>query len=156
MSGQDEAEGAGGRVIVRRMGGAPPDVPLGALARTVARAMGALELPEGARCAVVLAGDELLHALNRRYRGIDAPTDVLSFPAGESDRGVDEGPDLGDILISVAYAARSATAHGRTRDEELALLAIHGLLHLAGHDDADEAGAEAMRAEERRLGVRRD
>lgn len=158
MSSLPEDAAESDRVVVRRLDDAPPDVPLRALAAAVERAMTGLALPAHARCAVVLAGDERLRALNLRYRGIDAPTDVLSFrtdDAGAPGPG-DEGADLGDVIISVDYAARSAAGEGRPRDDELALLAVHGLLHLIGHDDADEAGAAAMRAEERRLGVRRD
>lgn len=168
MIGVDDRSAAGAeRVTVHRRIEAPDDVPLAELAATVERAMRSLPLPEGAHLALVLAGDGFLRALNRRYRGIDAPTDVLSFPAGDASRGLAgagsaAGPfagddaHLGDVIISVAYAARSAARQGRPRDAELALLAVHGLLHLIGHDDADEAGAEAMRALERQLGVRDD
>ncbi|MEO8082730.1 MAG: rRNA maturation RNase YbeY [Ardenticatenales bacterium] len=140
------------------------DQTAGALARLVeaaveamAGAMDGLAVDPAAEVSLVFADDEYLQALNRAYRGYDKPTDVLSFRA-EADGwpGVaEDGPLLGDIVISLAYAARSAAARGAPVVDELRLLAVHGLLHLLGHDDADEEGTARMRAEEVRLGVRR-
>lgn len=93
--------------------------------------------------SLVVAGDDLLHQLNREYRGIDGPTDVLSFPArGEEDAPIHfvtapEALDfLGDVVISLPYAARQAQAAGHPTTRELRLLAIHGALHLLGYDHA--------------------
>lgn len=147
------------RVAVQTLDDVADDVPLAALVATVERAMRALPIHEDARFSLVLTGDERLHELNRRYRGIDAPTDVLSFRTDDDAGGPidgEDGPYLGDVIISVAYATRSAAHQGRGRDDELALLAVHGLLHLIGHDDADDAGAATMRKIERALGVRAD
>lgn len=81
---------------------------------------------------LVLAGDDAVRRLNRTFRGKDKPTDVLSFPLGET------GPDgkhyLGDIVIAVPVAGRQARAKGHSLDRELRLLAIHGYLHLLGYD----------------------
>lgn len=120
------------------------------------RAMDRLEVAPAAEVSLVLADDAYLHDLNRAYRGYDKPTDVLSFRAAADDwpGAGDDGPVLGDIVISLAYAARSAAARGAKVVDELRLLAVHGLLHLLGHDDADDVGADAMRREEVRLGVR--
>ena len=93
----------------------------------------------------MLTDDDTVRALNKRWRGIDAATDVLSFP--EDPRG----PVLGDVVISVETAARQAAARHRGLDEEVARLVIHGLLHILGHDHEDEADAKVMRAEQRRL-----
>jgi probable rRNA maturation factor len=89
---------------------------------------------------IVLTDDARIQELNRDYLGIDAPTDVLSFPASEMDGSeIDPetgSPYLGDILISVPYAARSAAKAGHPLEEEVQLLVVHGVLHLLGHDHA--------------------
>ncbi len=85
---------------------------------------------------IVLTDDDQLRQLNRDYLGIDDVTDVLSFPASESD------PDtgtvyLGDILISLPRARQQALDAGHTLGQELQLLVVHGVLHLLGYDHAD-------------------
>jgi probable rRNA maturation factor len=85
---------------------------------------------------IVLTDDAQMHELNRDYLGIDAPTDVLSFPASETD------PEnarryLGDILISVQRANEQARAAGHALAAEVQLLAVHGTLHLLGYDHAE-------------------
>lgn len=85
--------------------------------------------------SVVLTDSRKLRTLNRDYLGIDAPTDVLSFPASESDPQTG-ARYLGDILISVPYAARGARKAGHPLEAELQLLVVHGVLHLLGHDHA--------------------
>jgi probable rRNA maturation factor len=85
---------------------------------------------------IVLTDDAQLHELNREYLGVDAPTDVLSFPADEEDpeTGV---PYLGDILISIPRATLQAEAAGHPVEAEVQLLVVHGTLHLLGHDHAE-------------------
>lgn len=107
-------------------------------------------LRQAARClrvrgevALVLGGDRLMRRLNRRYRGQDRPTDVLSFPGGA------DGAGLGDIVISVETAERNARAGKRTLGQELDVLALHGLLHVLGHDHETDDGQ--MERLERRL-----
>ena len=85
--------------------------------------------------SVVLTDSRKLRTLNRDYLGIDAPTDVLSFPASESDPQTG-ARYIGDILISVPYAARGARKAGHPLEAELQLLVVHGMLHLLGHDHA--------------------
>jgi probable rRNA maturation factor len=85
--------------------------------------------------SVVLTDNRRLQTLNRHYLGIDAPTDVLSFPASESDPETG-ARYLGDILISVPYAKKSARQAGHPLEAELQLLVVHGVLHLLGHDHA--------------------
>ena len=90
--------------------------------------------------SVVLTDNRRLRQLNRDYLGVDAPTDVLSFPASESD-GSEIDPEtgaryIGDILISVPYAAKGAKLAGNSLEAELQLLVVHGVLHLLGHDHA--------------------
>lgn len=107
--------------------------------------------------------------LNKRFLGKDGPTDVLAFPIdeepSESGRSPDSGgtgpgytgepPDqpmlLGDVVICPAVAARNAPEHAGTYDDELALLLVHGLLHLLGMDHTEDDEAEAMEAKERAL-----
>ena len=88
---------------------------------------------------VVVAGSGEIRALNRRYRGKDRATDVLSFPA---DGGAGQG-FAGDIAISAEMAARSARQFGHTPAEELKVLLLHGILHLAGYDHERDNGAMA-------------
>ena len=85
--------------------------------------------------SVVLTDSRKLRTLNRDYLGIDAPTDVLSFPASESDPQTG-ARYIGDILISVPYAAQGARKAGHPLEAELQLLVVHGVLHLLGHDHA--------------------
>ncbi|MBN1179363.1 MAG: rRNA maturation RNase YbeY [Anaerolineae bacterium] len=97
--------------------------------------------------AVVISGDEALHDLNLRYRGVDAPTDVLAF-ANET-RGPFVGASgqphyLGDIIISYPRAAAQATEAGHAALAELQLLVVHGMLHLLGYDDQDDVARAEM------------
>jgi len=96
--------------------------------------------------SVVLAGDGLLRRLNRQYRGKDRPTDVLSFPGAGGEEG------LGDVVISVPTAARNARRQGHSVQRELDILALHGFLHVLGHDHETDDGT-MDRLEER---LRRD
>jgi probable rRNA maturation factor len=83
---------------------------------------------------VVLAGEGLLRRLNRDYRGKDRPTDVLSFPGPGGEEG------LGDVVISVPTAARNAGRQGHSVQRELDVLALHGFLHVLGHDHETDDG----------------
>ena len=85
---------------------------------------------------IVLTDDAQLHELNREYLGVDAPTDVLSFPAAEEDPETGT-PYLGDILISIPRAKQQAEAAGHSVEDEVQLLVVHGTLHLLGHDHAE-------------------
>lgn len=87
--------------------------------------------------SVVFCDDVYIQALNAQYRGKDKPTDVLSF--AQDDLEV-----LGDIVLSVPTAERQAEAAGWPLEHEIALLAVHGLLHLLGYDDETETGAWEM------------
>ncbi len=93
------------------------------------------ERSRSADLTIVLTDDAQLHELNRDYLGVDAPTDVLSFPADEDDpeSGVRY---LGDILISIPRAKKQAKAAGHPLEAEVQLLVVHGTLHLLGHDHA--------------------
>lgn len=102
--------------------------------------------------SIVLTDDEQIRQLNRLYRGKDKPTDVLSFslrePSAEgavldfSELG-EEAP-LGEVYISVPTAQRQAQEGGRSVEEEVAFLAVHGVLHLLGYEDETQQGYEQM------------
>lgn len=98
------------------------------------------------------SGDELLQDLNRTHRGIDAPTDVLSFPAEDDDFPPDKDDDdrgyLGDIAISVPAVHRNASLTGTSVDRELRQLVTHGVLHLLGYDHESDADEARMRSRE--------
>lgn len=93
---------------------------------------------------VLVTGDNDIRALNLEYMGMDAPTDVLSFPSGELDGSLAEETYLGDIMISLETAARQAEQGGHTLVQEIELLTVHGVLHLLGHDHGDEVEKAAM------------
>lgn len=94
---------------------------------------------------ILLTDDEQIQQFNRDYRGVDSPTDVLSFPAGEPLLElVDLDPYLGDIAVSVPFAERQAAQAGHDLLAELQLLVVHGVLHLLGHDHADAEEKAAM------------
>ncbi len=114
------------------------------LAAAAAAALSVHGAPADAALTVVLTSDEAVAALNAQYRGVDAPTDVLSFPAGAPPVSIpDEPPYLGDLVIAYPYAAAQAQALGHRLDDSLALLVVHGTLHLLGcdHDSADSRAA---------------
>jgi probable rRNA maturation factor len=102
---------------------------------------------------VLVTGDEILHELNRSYRGLDRPTDVLSFPDG--DRLPSGEILLGEIVVSLDSARRQAVDLGHDELRELEELVLHGTLHLLGHDhqtDHGEMDAIELRLREELLG----
>lgn len=114
-------------------------VPLGDVScarRLVAAGSAALErhgLPEGAGISIVITDDETVRRLNHQYRQVDAPTDVLSFPA--EDPGIlDEPPYLGDLIVALPTVERQAQNEGHAVEDELLLAVVHGSLHLLGYD----------------------
>jgi probable rRNA maturation factor len=98
-------------------------------AETALKAIG----KHGSSVTIAFVSDKNIHELNRRFRDVDKPTDVLSFPAGEK-------LNLGDIAISVETAAAQAKENGLTFDAEIAQLILHGLLHLSGYDHESDNG----------------
>ena len=123
----------------------------GAVEEAVARAGRAvaadprLAIPSGGEASVVLASDALMRGLNGRYRGKDAPTNVLSFPfqmpPGARAHG---GAQLGDVVLAAETVAREAAERAIAPCHHLQHLVVHGLLHLLGYDHQDDAEAEAM------------
>ena len=150
------------------------EVPAGTAERLEAVITAALEA-EGVEVPceinVLLTDDEGIHTVNREMRGVDRPTDVLSFPMFELEPGVPpEGeafldPEtgrcpLGDMCISLERAAAQAEEYGHSLDRELCYLAVHSALHLLGYDHLDEGPMKRqMRAREEailgKLGITR-
>jgi probable rRNA maturation factor len=91
--------------------------------------------------------------LNRDHMGVDGPTDVLSFPLDTADAVVPAGVPvlLGDVVVCPEVAAAQASEHAGSLDDELALLVVHGVLHVLGHDHATAEDTHAMRTRERDL-----
>ena len=111
-----------------------------------------------AEVSLLLTDDNTIHEMNRAYRGYDKPTDVLSFAQEETAGDMPALPALpgqpallGDVVISVETAVRQAQKHGVSLEQELALLTVHGILHLLGYEDETEAGALQMREREQEI-----
>ena len=134
----------GSTVVFRR---APAEVRPRVLERFVRRLQA--EVAKGSQFDCLITGDAELRKLNLEFRGKDYATDVLSFPADGSDG------HLGDIAISLARARAQARQFGHSTEQEIQILMLHGLLHLAGMDHEADRGQMA-RAEKRwrsRLGL---
>ena len=102
---------------------------------------------DGDEVVVALSTDEEVRGLNRSYRGKDAPTNVLSFPAVA---GI-ETRSFGDVILAFETCQSEADERGIELSDHACHLALHGILHLLGHDHEDDAGAEAMEQLETRL-----
>jgi probable rRNA maturation factor len=110
---------------------APPAARVRAALRKIAGSAGR----EPGEVSVLLCGDGRMRSLNRRFRGMDRSTDVLAFPADSPGSGF-----LGDIAISIPYAARQARRAGEPFGRELDRLLLHGFLHLLGYDHETDRG----------------
>jgi len=123
-----------------------------------------------AELSVLFVGEDAIADLNRQFMGADGPTDVLSFPIDGDDVDISRIPDpattgpdrpepdaddipllLGDVVVCPSVAARQAPTHAGTLDDELALLVVHGVLHVLGHDHAGDDDTARMRDRERAL-----
>ena len=136
------------------------------LARSVLEAEGATGDTE---VSLLFVDEAAMTSLNARFLGKEEPTDVLAFPIDDDDvrggrspdgGGTGPGPEetdagttamLGDVVICPAVAARNATDHGSALDDELALLVVHGILHLLGMDHEEGEEAERMERREQQL-----
>lgn len=119
------------------------------------------EVGESGMVSVSFVTDEEIHALNREYRDVDRPTDVLSFSQLEGESfpsPLDKW--LGDVVISVPTAYRQSIDYGHSVQREIGFLLVHGFLHLIGYDHEDEESERAMfELQERvltRMGLERD
>ncbi|MAS35651.1 MAG: rRNA maturation RNase YbeY [Anaerolineaceae bacterium] len=111
------------------------------------------EAASDAGLTIVITDDAAVAALNRQYRGVDAPTDVLSFPADEPMVDEPDGPPyLGDLIIAYPYAQAQAAREAHDLADSLALLVAHGTLHLLGYDhDTAARRAEMWAAQDTAL-----
>ena len=130
----------------------------------------ALEGTDPAQMSLLITGDETVHSLNAQFRGLDEVTDVLSFSAdhaghweGEAEplEELDEAGEfefvmppgepspLGEVIVSYPQAQRQAEERGAPLENELALLVVHGVLHLTGHDHLEPQETELMQSRER-------
>jgi probable rRNA maturation factor len=121
-----------------------------AAADTVRRAINAAarHCAVAGEVSVVLTDDESIRLLNRDWRQIDKPTNVLSFPAAAAAHGAPE-PLIGDIVIAYETLARESAAEHKPFLHHLAHLAVHGFLHLIGYDHQTDSQADAMEGRER-------
>jgi len=104
--------------------------------------------------SLVITDDIGIRELNRQFRGVDAPTDVLAFAADENVDFVTPNevpPYLGDVVISFTRAQEQAREQGHSVREEMALLVIHGILHLLGYDDEEESARATMWARQKEI-----
>ncbi len=123
-----------------------------------------------AELSVLFVEQSAIAALNERFLGREGPTDVLAFPIDEEDAPIGRAPDnggsgpgweppepgslpslIGDVVICPEVAFQNAPAHAGTYDDEVALLLVHGILHLLGMDHEDEKEAQEMEAREQQL-----
>ncbi|WMJ17134.1 rRNA maturation RNase YbeY [Geobacillus proteiniphilus] len=122
--------------------------------RLLAEAAALENVPDGAEVSITFVDNERIRAMNRDYRGKDAPTDVLSFALEEEGEeevhivGADMPPVLGDIVISIPKAKEQAAAYGHSFMRELGFLAVHGFLHLLGYDHGTEEEERVMFAKQ--------
>lgn len=133
----------------------------------VLKALEAEGCPYEAEVSVVLTDNREIQALNREYRGIDAPTDVLSFPMLEFDTPSDFSqveahvedcfnPEtgeliLGDIILSVDKIREQAESYGHSQERELAFLIAHSVLHLCGYDHMEDEERKEMEAKQEKI-----
>lgn len=114
-----------------------------------------LKLPENTEMSVTLMDNEHIHEINKKYRGVDKPTDVISFAIEEDDP--DEVPiilpedeefdipkNIGDIMVSMDKVKEQAEYLGHSEDRELSFLVVHGFLHLNGYDHMKEEDEKEM------------
>jgi probable rRNA maturation factor len=148
------------------------DIPVDTMrwVRLAEKVLEAEGLKGDAELSVLFVDEEAIADLNRRFLGKSGPTDVLAFPIDEEPVEGGRSPDsggtgpgylpaeptdlpvlLGDVVICPAVARRNAPSHAGTYEDEVALLVVHGILHLLGMDHVDDSEAEAMEKRERDL-----
>lgn len=118
--------------------------------KAVSAAADAISTPR-AELAIVLSDDSAIQALNRDWRGKNAPTNVLSFPAVAPGKGQPASPYIGDVVIAYQTTEREAVAEGKPFGHHLAHLAVHGFLHLLGYDHENDRDAQKMERLERKI-----
>lgn len=120
---------------------------------------------ENAEISVTFVDNEEIHALNKQYRNMDKPTDVLSFPLGEDGKydfnNETKSYMLGDIVISIETALKQSKIYGNSLEREIGFLTVHSMLHLLGYDhETSKLDALKMREKEEavleKLGISRN
>ena len=128
------------------------DVEIVDTVRKAAYTVGELYGLDNAEVSITFTDNEHIHEINRDYRNVDRPTDVISFALNEGDEPEIEGGApvnvLGDIIISVEKAVEQASDYGHSVEREVAFLTVHGMLHLLGYDHIEEDDRKEMRREE--------
>lgn len=131
------------------------ELPLASLAQFVLKSEGK---PANTEVSISFVDDPTIAELNERFRGMEGPTDVLSFECDNiaDDMTAADEPgcpiyELGDVIIAPDVAARQAEEYGNSLEQEVSLLLVHGLLHLCGYDHIRDDEAEVMEAREREL-----
>ncbi|MBQ9267555.1 MAG: rRNA maturation RNase YbeY [Clostridia bacterium] len=136
--------------------------------QVVKKVLEAEEIKHDVDVYITLTNNEEIHKINKEYRDVDRPTDVLSFPMYEreeipglkEDKQSDEEEILGDIIVSVEKVKEQAEEYGHSFERELAYLVTHGMLHILGYDHMIEEEKKVMRAREEAIlsdmGILRD
>ncbi len=140
-------------VLVEHGGEYVDGIDLEGLAKFVMEKMG---LPACTDVSISFVTDQRIHELNRDYRGVDRPTDVLSFecdniPFEDEELEDVEEFELGDTIIATDVALRQTKEYGTTFEEEVTLLVVHSLLHLCGYDHIEDEDYQVMHALEEKL-----
>jgi probable rRNA maturation factor len=104
-----------------------------------------LIVPDEAELSLLLTDDAHIRVLNKQWRDQDKPTNVLSFPSADEDDD-EPGPLIGDVIVAYETTAREAEEEGKSFEDHLTHLLVHGLLHLFGYDHIEDDEAEEMEA----------
>lgn len=130
----------------------PEPLALDAFERLATFVLRMEEAPDAVELSVALVEEDEIASLNKSYRGIDGPTDVLSFECDEPcSASSDEPIAIGDVVIAPQVAERQAAELGTTVESELNLLLVHGVLHLLGYDHIEDDDASVMQQREQAL-----
>jgi probable rRNA maturation factor len=125
------------RLSIQQKSKLPSEVSRADIRKAILATLKAAHVQDFVALTLIFGDDALLQSLNLAYRGIDAPTDVLSFPADDVPPALREEGEpryLGDMFISLPYSLRRAQEEGHSAREELFLLTVHGVLHLCAYD----------------------
>jgi probable rRNA maturation factor len=125
---------------------------------TVKAVLSAEKIAESVSLDILITNDRQIRRMNKKYRGIDRPTDILSFALNEKNElDIDFPPEqdgvnnLGEIIISYPRVTEQSDEHGVTVEDEFTLLITHGILHLLGYNHEDDSDARKMRRREKAI-----
>lgn len=128
------------------------DFPYERIAEAIRYILAGHHVADRTGVTVVVSSDEHVRQLNAEFRKVDAPTDILSFPADPLPAEIeDEPPYLGDLIIAYPYTVHQAEESGHNLTNELVLLAVHGTLHLLGYDHDNTEHQETMWQEQAQI-----